>query len=659
MPDWSYQTLFRPLLFLLPAERARDLTLQAIGTLAKCPGGPWVIEWMGHMQPPVKLAKTFEGIVFPTPVGLGAGLDPDAKALAALTRFGFGYVELGPVTRQPLLPTGLIERDQCNRSIRYPDRDVWANQGLDSLLERLQSLDTNTVPLGARLGFRPGASMEEATHERRELIRSLSPYCRFFTLDMRCPTGDSGWTDDEWREHLRLLSASTEHPIVIAVPPDTEKQEAMKRLQAAQEAGASGMLAAGGVESGGQGACRTRVTGTPSHDASLQLIQWARSNWPDWWIIGSGGIIEPAHALAMLAAGADLVQVHSGFVFSGPGLPKRINEAILQKAGHVSASVERADTAPDGFRQSWLFPSWFWGVLLGIGMITGGALAWLVATTSVVLPYDERFLGATAEELGAMNTRLLPFMSHDRISLAGTMISIGVLYYYLARYGLRAGLHWARQVLLVSGGAGFASFLLFLGYGYLDYLHAILSLLLFPLFLLAIRAPASKHVPKLPPQLHNDKDWKCALWGQLFFVIIGFGLTGAGTIISLIGITGVFVPADLAFLCAAPETLQAYNDKLIPLIAHDRAGFGGALVSDGLAVLLLSLWGIRQGEHWIWWALFLGGLPGFLSGIGVHFAVGYVDFLHLLPAYVALLLFLAGLMLTRPYLCKKQQASRE
>ncbi|TGU84554.1 dihydroorotate dehydrogenase, partial [Mesorhizobium sp. M00.F.Ca.ET.186.01.1.1] len=64
------------------------------------------------------------------------------------------------------------------------------------------------------------------------------------------------------------------------------------------------------------------------------------------------------------------------------------------------------------------------------------------------------------------------------------------------------------------------------------------------------------------------------------------------------------------------------------------------------------LWGFRRGEAWVWWTLFLAGIPGFAAGIGIHFAVGYVDFWHLFPAYVAVLLFLAGLLLTKPYLCQ-------
>jgi dihydroorotate dehydrogenase len=65
-----------------------------------------------------------------------------------------------------------------------------------------------------------------------------------------------------------------------------------------------------------------------------------------------------------------------------------------------------------------------------------------------------------------------------------------------------------------------------------------------------------------------------------------------------------------------------HNPRLLPLVAHDRAGFGGALVSDGLGVLLASLWGYRAGARWLWWTLAGAGAPGFIAGIGVHAAVG-------------------------------------
>lgn len=628
----------------MPPERARSITLKSIGTLAKIPGGPSIIEWMGHMEPPSQLSKTMGAVTFPTPVGLGAGLDTECIAIQALSKFGFGFLELGPVSKDPIVSHGTVQRDITAMNIHYSG--YLENNGIDDLLRRLTGSSGIKIPIGVRLACQPETSLREASEELQELIGKLEHICSFFTIDTRANLGQPEWSHTAWKEHFSCLRSQTDLPLLLAIPPSLSETEALPILTSAKEAGLNGLVVAGGIIQEDSSRANTSVytTGRSSHKQAVNFVSWTREQWSDALIIGSGGILEPQDALTFLAAGADFVQLHSGLVYSGPGLPKRMNEAILQS--------QPATNPPQEKRPAFLFPSWVWGILLGLGMMIGGALAWLVAATTVVLPYDERFLGMSADQLAFLNAQILSFMSHDRISLAGTMISIGILYSQLAYHGLRKELHWTWTILLVSGAVGFFSIFLFIGYGYFDYLHAILVLVLFPMFLLVLRTPAKVHLTRLPPQLHNDRDWRMALWGQLLFVIIGFGLTGAGIIISIIGVTGVFVPSDLVFLCVSADTLQSYNERLIPVIAHDRAGFGGALVSNGLAVLLISLWGIRRGEAWIWWTLFLAGIPGFVSGIGIHFTVGYVDFIHLLPAYVAVLLFLIALVLLKPYLCR-------
>ena len=298
---------------------------------------------------------------------------------------------------------------------------------------------------------------------------------------------------------------------------------------------------------------------------------------------------------------------------------------------------------------------WAWLVLLGLAMIFGGLLAWLVAATRVVLPYDEAFLGLDHDALPAVNPRLLAFMAHDRVTLAGTMVSIGVLYAQLAFWGVRAGAHWAWLTLATSAGVGFASFFLFLGFGYFDPLHAAVSVVLFGLFVLGLRGrPDGLGYTQV--DLHNDRRWRLGQWGQLVFVSLGVGLVLAGLGIALVGITGVLVPEDVRFLGSPGAGLSAANPRLLPLIAHDRAGFGGALVSDGLGVLLVSLWGFRPAARWVWWTLLGAGAPGFVAALGVHAAVGYLDAGHLGPALVGVTLFALGLGLSYPYLCAPASA---
>ncbi len=97
MPDWSYRTVLRPLLFALPARTARDLSLATMGALGSAWPGRLLIDLLGHMRPPDGLAVTVAGLTFPSRMGIGCGLDPDLRATSALARFGCGFVEVGPI----------------------------------------------------------------------------------------------------------------------------------------------------------------------------------------------------------------------------------------------------------------------------------------------------------------------------------------------------------------------------------------------------------------------------------------------------------------------------------------------------------------------------------------------------------------------------------
>jgi hypothetical protein len=205
---------------------------------------------------------------------------------------------------------------------------------------------------------------------------------------------------------------------------------------------------------------------------------------------------------------------------------------------------------------------------------------------------------------------------------------------------------------LASAFAGFGSFFLFLGFGYFDPFHAFVTAILFQFLLLALHSPLTVADEPAFPDLREDWRWRWCLWGQLLFILHGIGLIGGGLMIAGVGISSVFVPEDLEFMQTTGEALQAMNPRILPLIAHDRACFGGMLVASGIMVLLVSLWGFHHGQRWLWWTLMAAGTPAFAAGIGVHFAVGYVNWMHLTPAFSGLVVFLTALLLCYPYLCQ-------
>ncbi len=288
---------------------------------------------------------------------------------------------------------------------------------------------------------------------------------------------------------------------------------------------------------------------------------------------------------------------------------------------------------------------WVWIAVLGVGMLVGGALAWLIAATRVVLPYDEAFVGLSRAELEAVNHRLLAFLAHDRVTLAGSMLATGVLYAGLALQPLRRGEAWAWRATIWSSVVGFSSFLLFIGFGYFDPLHAVVSTALLLCFMLGVSTrPKVTSTPTGRPPRRS--------WGQFLFVAVGTGLLLAGMTLATIGVTVVFVPEDLAFMGTSREALEAASPRLIPLIAHDRATLGGMLTCNGLLVLLTSLWGYRPGAGWLWWTLLASGAPGFVAALGTHAAVGYTDLGHLAPALAGAVLYGAGLVVAYPELIR-------
>lgn len=167
MPDWSYITLFRPLLFQLPSSLARDFTLHAMRTLSKLPGGRLLIRTMGHMESYPILETNRWDIDFPYPVGLSGTLDIHGTAPLALAQLGFGFMEIGPVTVEPIYNNQPIERDVENEAIIYPD--IHMNDGVDLICQRLQQAANYPLPVMLRTRHLTGRTPEEALEEQRLL----------------------------------------------------------------------------------------------------------------------------------------------------------------------------------------------------------------------------------------------------------------------------------------------------------------------------------------------------------------------------------------------------------------------------------------------------------------------------------------------------------
>ncbi|WLR42110.1 dihydroorotate dehydrogenase [Bacillus carboniphilus] len=583
MPDWSYHILFKPFLSKMSSLTSREFIHRGMNTVASLPGGSHIINFLGREECSPLLKKTKDQIVFSNPIGISGSLDPQLTGTKAFTNLGFGFIEIGPVT---------VEKREGNATaIDFKKQTIdflekFESIGLEATKRKLQNIEFKQ-PLFIRL--------KGTSEEKQWMIQELEEFASAFVVE------------DKDVERLH-----TKKPIYLAIHIDQASMEGIKEYE--------GII----------------LEDEYDPQRYVKVISDLRETGYDKTIMTVGAVKEPQDALGIIDAGADFIILSKEYVFSGPGLTKRINEALLNRLSTKNEVI-------DGWQYYWLF---------GLMIVIGGILALFISLQSVLLPYDEQFLQTTKDEIWSFNKRILLFMSHDRMTLAGTMISGGIVYMSLARHGVRKGLLWTKQAIDIAAIVGFLGIFSFIGYGYFDWLHLVFWLLLIPFYLLGfIKTKGLTNTPS-STNLRNNKWWKLSLVGQLFFVILGFSFVIGGLVISYIGVTNVFVSTDLLYLCMPPEILDEFNQRLIPVIAHDRAGFGSALLSVGLLVLMLALWGFQQGNRWMWWTLFVGGLPAFFTGIWIHFKIGYTTFIHLLPAYFALFLFVIGLILSYAFLHK-------
>lgn len=285
-------------------------------------------------------------------------------------------------------------------------------------------------------------------------------------------------------------------------------------------------------------------------------------------------------------------------------------------------------------------------------LILAGGFAVFLAVTGEFLPQDIRYLGMSAADLCSVaQCRVVGFMIHDRAAFGGGLVAVGLLYTYLVCFPLRRGEAWAWWLLTISGTAGFLSFLAYLGYGYLDTWHGLGTALLVPVFVLGVirsrrllDEPRSMRVllsaGRLPGLRERDG------LGRACLLAGAGGVAVAGLEIVRIGVTGVFVPEDLAFMQVTVDQLHLVSPRLVPLIAHDRAGFGGAVFTTGLTALGCLFY--SRTSRALWQMMLLAGAVSLSAAVGIHYAVGYVDAWHLAPPMLGAVSLMIGLALTFP-----------
>lgn len=346
-------TLLRPLLFSMPPERAHHFTFGLLEFASKLPGA---LALAGGAKPPQAAAVEVMGLKFPSPVGLAAGMDKDARHVEAMSALGFGFIEVGTLTPKPQ------PGNEQPRLFRLPadraliNRMGFNNSGVVEAVERLRKRKPGII-VGGNIGKNKVTPNEQAVNDYLICFEALYPVVDYFVVNVSSPNTPGLRELQEKGPLLEILGKLKERsdqmirrsedqkmkprPILLKIAPDLTEAQLDDVCAVVKESGIAGVIATNTtisretlttpkseVEAMGAGG----VSGAPVRKRSTEVVRYLRERLPrPLVVIGVGGIDSAEAAMEKLDAGADLVQVYTGLIYEGPALVKRINQAFAAR----------------------------------------------------------------------------------------------------------------------------------------------------------------------------------------------------------------------------------------------------------------------------------------------------------------------------------------
>ena len=341
-----YTSVIRPIFFKFDPEKVHYFTFDLIKTLSKIPGVAALNRSMYQVKD-TRLEKELFGLKFKNPVGLAAGFDKNAVLYNELADYGFGFIEIGTITpkAQPGNPKKRLFRLKDDQGII--NRMGFNNEGIAPAIENLKK-NKGKLIIGGNIGKNTDIPTEQYTQDYCEVFKALHPYVDYFVLNVSCPNVGSHakLTDKDYLVELigevqKLNNVEeVQRPIVLKIAPDLNNQQLDEIVELVEETKIDGVIASNtSVNREGLKATTEQLeaigngglSGKPIKDRSTATIKYLadKSN-KAFPIIGVGGIHSAEDALEKIKAGADLVQVYTGFIYEGPSLVKKINKAILK-----------------------------------------------------------------------------------------------------------------------------------------------------------------------------------------------------------------------------------------------------------------------------------------------------------------------------------------
>ena len=342
-----YKLFLRPIFFLFDPEKIHHFVFSWIKFLFRIPGVPAIFRAIFLVKDP-KLEVNVLGLTFPNPVGLAAGFDKDAKLFDELGALGFGFVEIGTVT--PLAQTGNDKPRmfRLKKDAGLINRMGFNNEGASAAAERLKKRKTNVV-IGGNIGKNKITPNENAADDYEKCFEVLYPVVDFFVVNVSSPNTPNLRALQEkvplteLLMRLKKLNATKpkQRPILLKIAPDLTDGQLDDIIDIVKSTGIDGVVATNTTISRenlqtpnaeitimGAGG----LSGKPLTKRATEVIRYlSEKSGKAFPIMGVGGIHTAEDAMEKLNAGACLVQLYTGFIYEGPGIAKKINNAILAK----------------------------------------------------------------------------------------------------------------------------------------------------------------------------------------------------------------------------------------------------------------------------------------------------------------------------------------
>lgn len=340
-----YKLITRPFLFLFDPEKIHHFTFSALKFFGGIPLAKSLLRLFFSYDSP-KLERELFGIKFKNPIGLAAGFDKDAKLIDELACLGFGFIEIGTLTPQPQPGNDKPRLFRLPKDQALINRMGFNNEGVLAAVERLKKRNSDVI-VGGNIGKNKITPNEKAVDDYNYCFEALYPHVDYFVVNVSSPN-TPGLRELQEKEplknlmlHVKALSAQKQKskPVLLKIAPDLTPSQLDDIIEILLATKTDGVIATNttisreGLVTSSETISKIGnggLSGKPVKEKSTQVISYLRSklgkNYP---IIGIGGIMTPEGALEKINAGADLVQIYTGFIYEGPGFAKRICKKIL------------------------------------------------------------------------------------------------------------------------------------------------------------------------------------------------------------------------------------------------------------------------------------------------------------------------------------------